>query len=673
MAQDTNQAVRTIEHATIPLSDGTRLSARIWLPADAETNPVPATLEYIPYRKRDFTRTRDETLHRYFAQHGYIGVRVDLRGSGDSEGVLTDEYLQQELDDGVEVIRWLAQQPWCDGNVGMIGISWGGFNGLQIAAMQPPELGAVVSVCSTDDRYADDVHYMGGCMIGDNISWASVMFAFNSLPPDPELVGNQWRELWHQRLEGSGLWLDNWLQHPYRDAFWKHGSICEDYSRMQTPVMAVSGWADGYTDAVFRMLANLDAPRQGLVGPWSHKYPHQGVPGPAIGFQQEVVRWWDYWLKGRDNGVMDEPMLHAWMQDSEKPAASYNHRSGRWVGEASWPSPNIDWQRYYLTPDSRLTQRHETANTQAHALTVQSPLSVGFFAGKWCSYAAGPDQPFDQREEDGGALVFDTDVLTEPVELLGAPALTMTFTVNRPVAQAAVRLTDLAPDGKATRTTYGLLNLTHRNSHEAPEYLEPGREYTARIKLNDLGQVFPAGHCIRLAVSTSYWPLAWPPPEPVRLCINPEGTHLDLPTRRSQPCDEAIGFKAPSYPQPVGLTVLEPGDQRWVVQRDLGTNASTLEVIKNGGTYRIEDIDLAVSDDTREYYRYVGDDFQSGTGEVTAIRRLQRSDWDIETRTRTVLTADRDYFHINAELDAYEDGRRVFSRNWLRSIPRQYV
>ena len=673
MTEPSDQAVRTIEHTAIPLSDGTRLSARIWLPADAETHPVPAILEYIPYRKRDFTRDRDETLHRYFAQHGYIGVRVDLRGSGESEGVLTDEYLQQELDDGVEVIRWLAQQPWCDGSVGMIGISWGGFNGLQIAALQPPELKAVVSVCSTDDRYADDVHYMGGCLIGDNLSWASVMFAFNSLPPDPKLVGEQWRELWHQRLEGSGLWLDNWLQHPYRDDFWKHGSICEDYSAMRTPVMAVSGWADGYTDAVFRMLANLDGPRQGLVGPWSHKYPHQGVPGPAIGFQQEVVRWWDYWLKGRDNGVMEEPMLRAWIQDSAKPAASYNHRPGRWVGEESWPSPNISWQRYYLTPDARLTQQHEKANTEAHALTVQSPLSVGFFAGKWCSYAAGPDQPFDQREEDGGSLVFDSDKLTEPVELLGAPELTLTFSVNRPVAQAAVRLTDVAPDGKATRTTYGLLNLTHRDSHESPEYLEPGQEYTVRIKLNDLGQVFPAGHCIRLSVSTSYWPLAWPPPEPVRLHINPQGTHLDLPVRQPGSRDEAVGFEAPSYPQPVALTRLQPGDHRWIVQRDLGTNASTLEVIKDSGTYRIEDVDLTVTDDTREYYRYVGDDFQSVAGEVIAIRKLSRRDWDIETRTRTLLTSDRDYFHIHAELDAYEDGRRVFSRNWLRRIPRQYV
>ena len=669
----TEQAVHIHEHVTIPLSDGTRLGARVWMPADANEHPVPAVLEYIPYRKRDFTRSRDETLHRYFASHGYVGIRVDLRGSGDSEGVLTDEYLQQELDDGVEVINWLAQQPWCDGHVGMIGISWGGFNGLQIAALQPEPLKAVVSVCSTDDRYSDDVHYMGGCLLGDNLSWASVMFAFNSLPPDPRLVGEQWRDLWHQRLEHSGLWVKNWLEHQRRDAFWRHGSICEDYSDVQTPVMAVSGWADGYTDSVFRMLANLQCPRQGLVGPWSHKYPHQGVPGPAIGFQQEVLRWWDYWLKGRDTGIMGEPMLRAWIQESAEPSAAYRHRPGRWVGEDTWPSANVQTRRYFATADHRLTDEPERKDVDADHLTVQSPLSVGFFAGKWCSYAAGPDQPYDQREEDGGSLVFDTDALTEPLELLGAPVLTLTLTVNRPVAQAAVRLSDVAPDGKATRTTYGLLNLTHRNSHAEPEYLEPHTPYTVQVKLNDMGQSFPAGHRLRLSVSTSYWPLAWPPPEPVRLQIDPTGTYLDIPARKPLPRDSEVTFQPPSYPAPTRLTQVSEPDQRWLVHRDLGTNASTLEVIKDSGRCRIEDIDLEVTDDTREYYSYVGNDFESVGGEVIATRRLRREDWDVETRTRTVLTSDAQYFHIHAELDAYEDGRRVYSRNWVESVPRDHV
>ncbi|MCH5375647.1 MAG: CocE/NonD family hydrolase, partial [Planctomycetes bacterium] len=227
------------------MRDGARLAGRLWLPEDAEAEPVPAILEYIPYRKRDFTRHRDSVMHPYVAAHGYACLRVDLRGSGDSDGILTDEYLEQELDDGLDVIAWLAEQTWCTGKVGMIGISWGGFNGLQIAALRPPALAGVISLCSTDDRYADDIHHMGGCLLSDNLSWASVMFAYNSLPPDPEIVGPRWREMWHRRLEGSGLWLETWLRHQRRDAYWRHGSISEDYAAVRCPVMAVSGWADG--------------------------------------------------------------------------------------------------------------------------------------------------------------------------------------------------------------------------------------------------------------------------------------------------------------------------------------------------------------------------------------------------------------------------------------------
>jgi predicted acyl esterase len=200
--------IREIEHVWITMSDGVRLAARIWLPQTAEAEPVPGILEYIPYRKRDSTAYRDSIMHPYFAGHGYACVRVDLRGSGDSEGVLTDEYLHQEQQDGLEILRWIAQQPWCNGSLGMIGISWGGFNGLQIAAHRPSELKAIITVCSTDDRYADDIHHMGGCLLGDNLSWASTMFAYNSCPPDPLLVGERWKELWLERLQGSGLWLD---------------------------------------------------------------------------------------------------------------------------------------------------------------------------------------------------------------------------------------------------------------------------------------------------------------------------------------------------------------------------------------------------------------------------------------------------------------------------------
>jgi putative CocE/NonD family hydrolase len=330
------------EDTWIPLSDGCRLSARVWRPQDSDDDPVPALLEYLPYRKDDATAVRDSVRHPYFAGHGYASVRVDMRGSGASDGILEDEYLPQEQEDGVEVIAWLAAQPWCTGDVGMIGLSWGGFNALQVAALRPPELKAIVTLCSTDDRYALDVHYMGGCVLADfMLPWAASMLVLNARPPDPALAGARWREQWLDRMERTPSFIEAWLAHQRRDAYWEQGSVCEDYGRIACPVYAVGGWADAYRNAVPRLLAGLPGPRKGLIGPWAHLYPEQGVPGPAIGFLQECLRWWDHWLRGRDTGIMDEPILRVWMQDAVPPQPFYEERAGRWIAEAAWPSPNL--------------------------------------------------------------------------------------------------------------------------------------------------------------------------------------------------------------------------------------------------------------------------------------------------------------------------------------------
>ena len=660
----------------IPLADGTWLAGHIWRPENSDTWPVPAILEFIPYRQRDLTAVRDSIHHPYLAGHGYAGVRVDLRGSGDSEGILTDEYLEQELCDAEQVLAWLAAQPWCNGRTGMMGISWGGFNTLQVAARRPPSLRAVVTACSTDDRYADDVHYMGGCLLTDNLSWASTMFAYNSCPPDPAVVGERWREMWHQRLDGSGLWLEEWLRHQRRDAYWRHGSICEDYSAITCPVLAVSGWADGYTNSVFRLLTALDVPRKGLIGPWSHKYPHLGQPGPAVGFLQELIRWWDHWLRDVDNDIMAEPMLRIWMQESVPPSTAYEERPGRWVGEPSWPSPQVRAVTHPL--GHRRIQPPggaEPAPVQEQKLTVQSPLSVGQFAGKWCSYNAPPDLPYDQREEDGGSLVFDGDDLTERMEILGAPVTTLEFAVDKPVAMVAVRLSDVAPDGRATRISYGLLNLTHRAGHDRPEALTPGERYRVSVTLKAMAQAIPPGHRLRLALSTSYWPLAWPPPQPVQLTVYPASSALVLPLRPDPGADE---LPVPSLGEPEGArpqetTQLEPARHRWTVTRDLIDYESTMEVVKDLGVVRFDDIDLEVSRRAEERFSWVADDVTSVRGETTWAMGFARGDWKIETRTRTVLTSTETNFRLQAQLDAYEGSERVFERSWRLTIPRDHV
>ncbi|MDT7728806.1 MAG: uncharacterized protein QOI21_5382 [Actinomycetota bacterium] len=660
------------ENVWIPMSDGTRLAAKIWRPVTADDQPVPGILEYIPYRKRDLTAERDSLHHPYLAGHGYACVRVDLRGTGESGGVLVDEYLEQEHADAEEVLEWIAAQPWCTGRTGMMGISWGGFNSLQVAARKPPSLDAIVISSFTDDRYSDDMHYMGGALLSDNIAEASTMFAYSTLPPDPALVGDRWRDMWLERLENCSLWAEKWLTHQRRDDYWRRASVCENYSDIQVPVLASSGWADGYSNAVTRLLGNLDVPRKGLIGPWSHKYPHLGSPGPAIGYLQEVVRWWDHWLKGVENGVMDGPMLYTWMQESVPPFTAYEDRPGRWVGEPSWPSPHIH-------PSEHLLTRHRIARpgepVAQDRMAVESPLSVGQFAGKWASYNAPPDLPYDQREEDGGSLVFDTDELTERCEILGAPTLRLEISADKPTAMIAARLSDVAPDGRATRVTYGLLNLTHRDGHENPETLVPGRRYEVALQLNSMAQAFPPGHRIRLSLSTSYWPLAWPPPEPVRLTVHTGTSSLTLPVRPIAEPDElpASPFAEPEATEPIPTTRLTPGEQRWTVCRDLINYRSALEIVKNAGLLRFDDLDLDVDRNVYERYSWTADDFCSVTGETSWSMQFSRGDWTARTETKTTVTCTTTDFVVDAQLDAYEGARRSFSRNWHKRIPRDHV
>lgn len=687
--------IERVENIWIPLKDGQKMAAKMWIPKAAIERPVPAIFEYIPYRKRDLTRERDEVTHAYLAGHGYACVRVDLRGSGESDGVLKDQYREQELSDAIAAIQWIAEQDWCDGKVGMMGISWGGFNSLQVAALRPPELKAIITVCSTDDLYSDNMHYMGGCLLTDNLSEATTMFSVNTCPPDPEIVGDRWRELWMERLKGSGHWLDVWLRHQRRDEYWEHGSVSEDYSQIQCPVMTVGGWADGYTNAVFRLLAKLEVPRLGLVGPWGHKYPHMGVPGPAIGFLQEALRWWDHWLKDQDTGIMREPMLRAWMQESVPPTTFYNERPGRWVAERGWPSPDVTPISYPLTKGAILSSGQSAPDEE---ITIQSPLSVGLFAGKWCSYSAAPDLPHDQREEDGGALVFDSEPLSEGLEIIGAPTVEFELSSNRPVAMVAVRLSSVAPDDSATRVTYGVLNLCHAEhqakvcerldeddllrqftsgefhlSYAQPKKLEPGRRYKVRAAMNHIAQSFPKGNRLRVSVSTSYWPLVWTPPEPVRLKIWTGPSRLILPERKPKPEDAEVKFAPAQGAESIETTRLEACHHNWLVHRDLAKDESSLEVIKDEGVVRYEDIELDVTDRTYDIYTYVSNDFSSPKGETRTERGFRRGQWSVKTTTRTVLTADKDNFYIDAELDAFEGDRRVYSQNWQRTIPRDHI
>ncbi len=668
--------VRVIENVYIPVRDGAQLAARIWLPDDAGENPVPAVLEYMPYRKRDFTRLRDEPLHHYFAAHGYAGIRLDVRGTGDSQGILRDEYLVQEQDDAVDVIEWLTQQNWCDGNVGMIGLSWSGFNSLQVAARRPPALKAIITMCSTDDRYADDAHYKGGCLLNENLTWGSAFFSLNACPPDPEIAGEQWRDQWMKRLEHNRLFPAVWMGHPHRDEYWKQGSVCENYDDIHCAVYAVGGWADGYVNAIPRLLEGLRAPKKALIGPWPHAFPHAAVPGPRIGFFQEAVRWWDYWLKGEDNGIMDEPLLRVWMEDWIEPAPYHDERPGRWVAEEQWPSPRIYTRSWYLNVGAVA----QTADTE-DAVRIRSPLTTGLRGGDFYGFGADGDAPLDQRADDGKSLVFDSDPLPERLEILGAPVVTLELSVDSPVAQVAVRLCDVAPDGTSGRVTYGLLNLCHRDSHEFPEPLEPGRRYRIPVQLNDIGYCFEPGHTLRVAVSTCYWPMAWPAPEPVELTVFTGVTSsLELPVRPPRDEDrELVAFALPERgPEPTH-TPLETADAQRMVELDLTTDETVYTIFGDAGDFggaslaRIDEIDLTIGYTMRKTFRINEQDPLSARADIEQKTVFRRGDWKVRIECRTGVACDAENFHVTATLEAWEGGERICHREWDDTIKRHLL
>jgi len=665
--------VREIETCWIPLSDGTRLAARIWLPEDALQDPVPAILEYIPYRRRDGTRDGDELTHPYFAGHGYAAIRLDIRGSGDSEGVIRDEYLKQEQDDALEAIAWIAAQPWCSGRVGMMGISWGGFNSLQVAARRPPALKAIITACSTDDRYADDMHYMGGCLVTDNLAWGAYFFSIMARPPDPLVVGDKWREMWRQRLDAVEPAFAGWMEHPTRDEFWRHGSVAEDFGAIECAVLAVGGWADGYRNAVFRLLNGLGSPCLGIVGPWGHKYPHNGVPGPAIGFLQEALRWWDHWLKGSDTGIMNEPILRAYIEDSVPPKSHYAERPGRWVAEDAWPSANIVSRRLVLNP-GRIDSGAPAKPGETVEMTVKSPQTLGALAGEWCPYGLGglgPELPLDQRAEDGQSLCFDSGPLTERLEILGAPAVLLQLAADRPGALVCVRLNDVAPDGASTRVTYGVLNLTHRASHAEPTPLVPGQVFAARVQLNDTGFAFPPGHRLRIAVSTAYWPIVWPAPDAATLVLHAGACFLDLPVRPPRPEDAAVAFGPPETAPPLARKVLRPGLVTRTLETDVATGMTVNRVLRDDGASIIEAIGVETDFVKTLAYRIHPDEPASARAEATHRFVYRRGDWHPRIETMASVACDKEAFHVAADLSAYEGDVRVFSRSWTRRIPRR--
>ncbi|WP_235515531.1 CocE/NonD family hydrolase, partial [Curtobacterium sp. Leaf183] len=593
----------------------------------------------LPYRLDDWTAPRDSERHPWYAAHGYASVRVDIRGTGSSDGLFDDEYSEQELRDGEAVIAWLAAQPWSTGAVGMFGISWGGFNALQLAARAPEALKAIVTVCSTDDRYDNDVHYTGGAVLGiDMAAWGATMFAFNSRPPRPEVVGSDWVDRWRERLDANRPMTPVWLSHQTRDDYWRHGSATEDVGDVRAAVLAVGGWADPYRDAVLRLVRDVDAPVRGIIGPWSHQYPDRGLaPGPAIGFLQETLRWWDRWLRGVDTGVERDPALRAWINDPEPPASYYAERTGRWVGATTWPSASTE---------PRTLSLDTLRGGRDGSVVVDSPQETGADAGRFFPFGNATDLPPDQRAEDGRSVCFDLPVDTA-FDLLGNVEVAVAVTSDQPRATVTVRLCDVAPDGSSTLVTRGVLNAARRNGMDRNDPLEPGVPAVLPVRLVSTGHRFVAGHRLRIALSTAYWPWVWPHGTVARLVVDPAASTLTLPVWTGG-ADDGIVFEEAERSTPLAITRVAPTDplpQR-TVTHDVETGEWTLDVDPGYGGGRVYPDGLEFTEDARETYRIRSGDPSSARADSRWRIGLAHDAWAARLETSSSVTASVDAFHL---------------------------
>jgi len=663
----------------VPMSDGLELSANVWLPvptADAPDQRFPAILEILPYRKDDWHRPGDESRGRWLAARGFALCRLDVRGTGSSPGIALDEYPARETQDGYETVEWLAGQPWCSGQIGMWGISYGGFTAIQVAKLRPPHLRAIVPMYATDDRYTDDVHYVGGCVTVSELSqYAVAMVAMNALPARPSYRGEAWRDEWQDRLERTPVWLFEWLRQQHDGPYWRQGSLAPEYEAIDAAMFLIAGWMDGYVDPALRMLERCtNAPRKALIGNWVHDFPDDAYPGPNLDWLHEFVRFFDHWLKGIDNGVMDEPALTFFRRDYAPPEPFPMAWPGAWRSEPSFPAPGTIETSLWLGPGAlplggRLAAAPTSGGTTdrfPHRATTGTRTALSWGAGSPPNGLAR-----DLRLDDALVPTYTSDALVEPVEILGFAAAELAIEASMPVATLVVRLADVAPDGTAAQVAAGVLNLTQRDSRVSPAPLEPGRTYRVRVPLRAAGYRFAPGHRIRLSVASNYWPVLWPSPFPGELTVHHEGSRLVLPTIPGGAGSLASPvFKTtPSGVESDGGGTGEP--PVWRIVEDVIAGTITVATNDAGET--------SLPDGTRVF---AGEQLEMTASDADPARArlantvhywLDQDGHRMDVRASGETTSTESDFRMTVQLEVDLDAEPFFRRDWDETIPRRLV
>jgi hypothetical protein len=582
--------------------------------------------------------------------------------------------MPEQTQDGYEVVEWLAAQDWCNGNVGMWGISWGGFTAIQVAKLQPPHLKAIIPMYATDDRYLDDVHYLGGCVaLADHSQYAVSMVAMNAMPPQIDYTPN-WAQQWKARLEATPFWLLDWLKHQTDGPFWRTGSLAPDYDQLTCAVFNIGGWMDPYVDPVLRMHAHCrTAPRKSLIGNWVHSYPDSAYPAPNLDHLHEMDRFFAHWLKGEPNGVMAEPPLTFFRREYTPPEAFPPKFNGEWVSLKNYPPADVSLADFYLG-DHTLTRSpaypfiFSSAHTLRHLPTHGTRAALCWGAGHPPNGLAR-----DLRPDESLIPTYTSEPLTEPLDIFGFPEAILYLSCDSPVANAVVRLTDVAPDGTSAQVTAGILNLTHRDSHAHPQPLTPDTIYETRIKMRSVAYRFRPGHRIRLSVASAYWPVVFPAPGPFTLalrCAPEQPARLSLPAISPDAYLPPPNFKTtpPELLQLGGGTDEEPV---WQIVEDVINQTVTVKIYE-GGSNVLPDGRTLYSSERIEIVGHAVDPLRARMfNEV--IYRFDDHGYRIEIRSSGTKRATATEFHLDVQLVVLLNGVEFFRRAQIESVPRQLV
>lgn len=642
--------VRIDRKVWVTMDDGARVALTLYLPDAPGDGPFPAVLESLPYRKDDDCFARDYQTYTYLAERGIAGVRIDIRGTGASTGIITDEYVTQEQLDNLVVMTWLESQEWCDGNLGMWGISWGGFSALQTAMLQPPQLKAIAAMHATHDRFACDVHYTGGSAhAAEQLDWPGSMVTTNALPPDPEIFGDGWYEEWMRRLERTPQWPFEWLRHQRRDDYWIHGSPFADYAAIRCPTLLVGGWLDGYVDGILSLAANLTCPTRSVIGPWGHYRPATGVPAPTLDHFDLLASWFGHHLRGDDNEVMEMPAATVYVRT--EPPYDGEEVAGYWRTESDWPPTDTTEK---ALPFEGLA--HDTA-------TWSGPQWVGSHAPLWDR--AGFDTA-DSTADDEVSITFTTEPFREPFEILGSPMVSVTVTTDGDVGLLAARLLAIDPEGRSHLICRASRNLVFPDDLSTPDPPTPNQPFQVILPLLATSAVIPAGWSLRLALSGADFPVVWPPRRRFTLTVDPSRSTLTLPV--VPPRSDDLRVEIPPTPEPPFAPVQTMRSEgEWTVDIEGSTN--TYRMIR-GGAERQPGLTYS----TDQWWTVTVDDYDPATtrAQTVSVVSLERPGWSVTTEGSIRIRGGTE-FDIDVELAASLDGEEVFRRTWSERIPRSWA